>query len=156
MIYLFDTVVFRMFGNYFPDRFPSFWDNLEKSVNNMEIISVKEVMNEIDIQATKQFVKRWVSEHKKIFFSPTNEEISFIRELFNISHFRQIVGIKQRLQGFPVADPYLIASAKIKGGCIVTEEKEKKNAAKIPNLCKHYSVDCIDLEEFMKRNNWKF
>lgn len=30
------------------------------------------------------------------------------------------------------------------------------NAAKIPNVCAHFKIPCIDLEEFMHRQGWTF
>lgn len=156
MIYIFDTMIFRIFGNYFPDRFPTLWINLNNSVEKGEVISVKEVLTEINLQNISEHVMNWVSSHKNIFLSPTKDEVKFISEIFEIKHFRQIVGKLQRLQGSPVADPYIIACAKLRNGCVVTEEKMKDNAAKIPNVCNHFSIECIDLENFMERNNWLF
>ena len=49
---------------------------------------------------------------------------------------------KARLQGKPVADPFIIACAKIKDGCVITEEALKPNAPKIPTVCQHFSIDC--------------
>ena len=66
------------------------------------------------------------------------------------------IGAKQRLLGMPVADPFVIACAKIRNGTVVTEERWKANAAKIPNVCKHFEVPCIDLEAFMNQLGWSF
>jgi hypothetical protein len=38
----------------------------------------------------------------------------------------------------------------------VTEEKLKPNAAKIPNVCAHFQIPCINLERFMRDQNWSF
>jgi hypothetical protein len=35
-------------------------------------------------------------------------------------------------------------------------EKLKPNAAKIPNICKHFGVPCMTLEEFMGAEDWQF
>ncbi len=43
----------------------------------------------------------------------------------------------------------IIACAKIQGGTVVTEEQLKPNAAKIPNVCEHFKIPCINLETFM-------
>ncbi len=42
------------------------------------------------------------------------------------------------------------------GGCVVTQEKMKDNAAKIPNVCEHFAIPYIDLESFMERENLIF
>lgn len=55
-----------------------------------------------------------------------------------------------------MADPFVIASAYFRKGCAVTEETYKPNAAKIPNICEHYEIDCISLEDLMKKESWVF
>jgi len=44
----------------------------------------------------------------------------------------------------------------IQNGCVVTTEKYKKNASQIPNVCKHFNIPCINLEQFMEKEKWKF
>lgn len=80
MIYVFDTNSFRVLGNYYPDRFPSFWEMFDG----------------------------------------------------------------------------LVAAAGARGGCVVTEEANTQNAAKIPNVCEHFGVDCTNVEGFMERESWTF
>jgi len=63
---------------------------------------------------------------------------------------------QERLKGKPVADPFVIARAKILDACVVTQEKNTENAAKIPNVCDHFGIDCINLEGFMKKESWTF
>jgi hypothetical protein len=60
------------------------------------------------------------------------------------------------MKGEPVADPFVIACVKIKVGTVVTQEQLKPNAAKIPNVCSHFNVPCIDLERFMQQQGWAF
>lgn len=63
---------------------------------------------------------------------------------------------KERLQGKPVADPFVIAKAKVLKGCVITQESKKPNAAHIPNVCEYFSIDCLNLEGFMEREDWIF
>jgi hypothetical protein len=35
-------------------------------------------------------------------------------------------------------------------------EQFKKNAAKIPNICQHFGVPCLDLRGFMAKEGWVF
>ena len=41
-------------------------------------------------------------------------------------------------------------------GTVVTQEKLKPGGAKIPNVCAHFKIPCIDLEGFMHKQNWTF
>lgn len=80
----------------------------------------------------------------------------FISEIFAIPHFQSLIKPKFLLTSNAAADPFVFASAKIKQGCVITEEEKKNNGAKIPNICEHFSIDCENLEGFLKRQNWQF
>ena len=82
--------------------------------------------------------------------------MNFVNSIFQIPHFQYLVSAKQRLKGNPVADPFVIAAARIKEGCVVTEEDKKKNSARIPNICDHFNIPCTNVEGFMEMENWKF
>ncbi len=48
MIYVFDSSpLIDLFKYYYPDRFPSLWDNFDALVSEHRIISVREVRNEL-------------------------------------------------------------------------------------------------------------
>lgn len=61
---------------------------------------------------------------------------------------------KKLLKGGPFADPFIIAKAKVIGGTVVCQEKLKPNAAKIPNICHHFKIECICLEDFLRNEEW--
>ncbi len=143
-------------GNYFPQNFPTFWENINNAITIERLISVKEVYNELIQQGIKEHLEKWVKSNSHIFLTPTDEETNFVNTIFSISHFQYLVGQKQRLKGSPVADPFVIAAAKIKNGCVITEEENKPHAAKIPNVCEYFGVDCTGLEGFMEREGWTF
>ncbi|WP_241673727.1 DUF4411 family protein [Microcystis aeruginosa] len=84
------------------------------------------------------------------------QQTLFIAEIFSISNFKDLVSQKARLQGKPVADPFIIATAKIKDGCLITEEALKPNAPKIPTVCQHFSIDCTNVQGLMEREGWQF
>ncbi len=39
---------------------------------------------------------------------------------------------------------------------VVTMEKPRLNAAKVPNICQHFGVPCLGLEDFMQWEGWRF
>jgi len=39
---------------------------------------------------------------------------------------------------------------------VVTEEIKKEHAAKIPNVCEHFKVPCVNMEGFLVQNGWQF
>lgn len=156
MLYVFDTNCFVVASGYYPARFPSFWEHFDASVAEGLVLSVREVRNELERILSASWLLDWVQERPFLFPAPSSDEAAFVAEIFAVPHFQSLVGERQRLKGSPVADPFLVASAKIRGGCVVTEEKRKPNAARIPNVCDHFDVPCTNLEGFMERNDWSF
>ena len=92
------------------------------------------------------------------FFSlPTAAEQAFVSEIFRVQHFRNLLSAQSIQKGTPVADPFVIAKAGASPGmCVVTEEKGSPNAAKIPNVCEHFGIESINLEQLMEREGWQF
>lgn len=153
--YIFDTNSIRVLGHYYPQRFPSFWRQFNQAAENGMLVSVREVYNELERQIAG-WLWEWVKTHRGLFPVPTAEEQVFVREIFMVPHFRALVGNTQRLTGQPVADPFVIATARICGGCVVTEEAKRPNAAKIPNVCDHFGIRCVNVEGFLDQNGWEF
>ncbi len=154
MIYVFDSnTLIKIFNHYYRNQFPSFWEKFDEYVDNGKIISVRAVKTEL--KNGRDLLADFVMTNN-IFDMPTNNETDFITEIFEIENFQNLISKKARLQGKEVADPYLIARAKILDICVVTEEKLKPNAAKIPNVCQKFNVCCVNLEQFMKDEGWSF
>jgi hypothetical protein len=154
--YVVDSNSFRVLGNYYPDRFPTLWAQLDGLVEAGRWASVREVKKELDLQNVSPHVATWAETHKVIFTAPSAEELQRVAEILAVEHFQQLIGAKQRLRGSPVADPFIVANAMVTGRCVVTEESHKEHAAKIPNVCEHFGVDCVNLEELMAREGWRF
>ena len=156
MIYVFDSSpLIDLFRHYYPDRFPSLWENFDALVSEHRIISVREVRKELEGYGDR--LSDWVKDHREFFLTPTTDELSFVTEIFKVAHFRTLVRQKERLQGKPVADPFVIAKAwTLEEGCVVTQEVKKPNAARIPNVCEHFDIPCLNLEAFMENENWRF
>lgn len=153
--YVFDTGPLRnLFRYFYRERFPTLWERFDILVEEGKIFSVREVLNELKRQ--EDDLLQWGKENSSIFHIPNKEELQFMNEIFKVPHFQILVSEQSRLQGFPSADGFLIASAKIHNATLVTMEKYKPKSAKIPNVCEHFKIPCINLEEFMEKENWKF
>ena len=156
MIYVVDSNTFRVLGNYYPARFPSLWEQLNALVAEGRWSSVREARKELDLQNVSEHVDQWAESVKRIFVPPSTHDLEKVAEILAVRHFQQLIGEKQRLRGWPVADPFIVARAMTSGGCVVTEEEWKKNGAKIPNVCEHFGVDWTSLEGLMDREGWRF
>jgi len=67
-------------------------------------------------------------------------------------HPKLVMEKKQRY----AADPFIIATAKVKGLTIVTEEKVTGtlNRPNIPDVCNDYGLAYINLLQFIKTEKW--
>jgi len=155
-MYIFDTSSFSGMFKFYPKRFPTLWGLFNELINDDKLISVDEVY--MEIQSFDQQNRIWVEKNKSIFHPPSSDEGAFIQEIFKAKngHFQQSIGDAKLLKGGFCADPFIIASAKIKNGTVVTEEKLKPNGSKIPNICEHFQIACLNLEKFMEKENWEF
>ncbi len=155
--YVFDTNSFIiLFENYYESRFPTLWKNFNELVEKQKIISVREVANEISNYNRENRLTLWIKDNPQIFHQPDDKELIYVNKIFSYKHYQSIISIKSRLRGTPVADPFLIAKAKASNAYVVTQERYKKDGAKIPNVCKFLNVECTNLEGFMEMENWTF
>lgn len=157
MVYIFDSSPFIvLFRHFYPSRFPSLWEKFESMIEDEKIISVREVANEINSYGNEDRLIEWARNHKELFLKPNREELLFVTEIFKVEHFQTLIRKKERLQGKPVADPFIISKAKILKCTVVTQEQWKENSAKLPNVCEYFEIECIDLENFMENEDWTF
>lgn len=155
-MYVLDTNVFIQLGLYYPSRFPTIWNRVSDLANSGELVSVREVRRELDTRCSSEQVLEWVDDNRHIFHIATNEECQIVSDLFQLNQYLGFVKRKSILKGLPVADPFIIAAAKSKGYCVVTQESKIKGGARIPAACIEFDVDCIDLEDFFDQQNLKF
>jgi hypothetical protein len=154
--YVFDTSGLCVLRNYFPSRFLTLWAHIDTLVKDGRLLSVREVLNELELFNDAPFIQEWAGAKKSIFYIPSAEETIFVAEIFKVQHFKSLISKKNLLTGRPVADPFIIAAGKIKKACVVTQEIKKEHAAKIPNICEHFHIKCTNVEGFMEMENWSF
>jgi hypothetical protein len=156
MIYVFDTNSFQALKDYYPARFLTFWNKFNEAVDNGTVVSVREVDKELSNRNVPEWLLEWAKENRRIFLKADAAEAEFIQRIFQVPHFLSLIGERERMQARAIADPFIIACAAVRGGCVVTQEKAKPNAAKIPNVCDYFEVECTDLEGFLTRMDWIF
>ncbi len=156
MVYVMDTSSFVVLGHYFPDRFSSFWVDLNALVDGGRLVSVSEVWKELDNKKARPHLIDWLASRKGMFQTPSTDEMDFVAKIFSVDAFQSLVKRRSILEGSPVADPWVIASAAVRGGFVVTEELEKPNNVRIPTVCRHFEVGCTTLQGLMSREGWKY
>ena len=156
MIYVFDSdALIILFKHFYLNRFPSLWEKFDQVVKEGKIISVREVYYS-EISKRDDRLSQWAKDKQNLFQQSSPEELDFVVEIFKVPHFQSLIHKQERLLGKGVADPFVIARAKILNGWVITQENKTPNAAKIPNVCEHFGIDCSNLEGFMERENWTF
>ncbi len=156
MSYVFDTNTFsQLFHSYYPNRFPTLWDQFTTLVDNGDITSTREVAREIERDRVAA-LRDWAKNHRYLFPTPSAAEALFVTRIFRVAHFRQIIDKRKILKGGLNADPFVIARAATLDGTVVTLESESPHSAKIPNICQHFQISCLSLEGFMEDEDWIF
>lgn len=155
-IYVFDTSAFAvLFRSFYPSRFPTLWDQFNALIDGSRIVSTREVRREIEDREDQ--LRGWARQNSHVFTTPTRIEGEFVAGIFRIEHFRANIEQRKMLKGGKNADPFVIAkAATTEDGCVVTLEQNRPNAARIPNICDHFGVPCLNLEQFMEAEQWKF
>ncbi len=157
LIYVFDTnSLSNVLNHYYRSSFPSFWKKFDLALRASGVISVREARLELESKFSGFSIKQLVTHNPDFFEDPSVEELAFIRKIYAIHHFRHNLDKKKLLQGGYFADPIIIAKAKVKRAIVVTEEEHRENAARIPNICEHFDLQCVKLEGFLTMEDWRF
>lgn len=155
-MYVFDTSpLSTLFRNYYRSRFPSLWDRFDGLVADNRIVSTRECKHECN-DGPVETLRVWTEEQDSFFHTPGAAEGTYVGLIYSVPHFQQNIEQRKLLKGGRNADPFVIAKAGTDGRAVVTMEEFKPNGAKIPNICAHFGVECLSLEQFMEREGWEF
>jgi hypothetical protein len=105
MTYVVDTNSFSVLKNYYPNSFPSLWQNLDQLANDGTLLSVREVLNELQNDNRVTFVQEWARRHRAIFATPTREELIAVQQILAIPHFQAVISEKALLWGNTCGGP---------------------------------------------------
>ena len=157
--YSMDTnTISQIYRFYYKDRFPSFWSRFNDLVSSGRASSVSEVESELRRRTGLLPVVQELKQLNQEFFSqPSTEEQAFVAQIFSVSRFRGLISARAIAKGTPIAGPFVIAKAGASIGMrVVTEEARRPNAVAIPNVCDYFNIECINLEQLMEREGWRF
>lgn len=138
------------YHNYPIDNFPSLWDELEQLIKSDRLKMPEVAFDEVKDKE----LKKWCEE---------KQLKSYIRVTIDQIDQNKVQALTPKLvnpnTGESGGDPWVIALAQDIQDCIVvTQEKFSRNEdrPKIPNVCKDLGIECINLLELIKRENWIF
>lgn len=172
--YCFDSGAFLyMARNRYPlyprDVFPQLWEKVEALVGNGQLFICQEAFEEMSggrhmsaaNKPNEDELILWLEKMK-------SRHLSFVRKTDdNIQRYAEKISgdypllVDQSRQ--KDADPYLIAHAQDSNAVVVTQELlpkrsdvEPKRMRKIPDVCKHLNIECVDLVGFMRKESMVF
>jgi hypothetical protein len=154
--YVLDTGAFYTLGHFYPSRFPTIWARINSLVLDGRLWSVREVRRELENNCPFPHIEEWLGKNLYIFNKPNAAEMEVVSQIFRVPLFQGLVRRTNILKGLPVADPFVVASAKIHNGAVVTREIFRDKGARIPTVCKQFDVECITVEQFLEKEKLKF
>ena len=155
-MYVLDTnVISCLHKNYYRNRFVSLWKAFDEMVAEGMITSTREAYHELH-DGVPGADTEWAKANEKIFAIPDAKEGAFVGSIYSVAHFQANIEKQKLLKGGRNADAFIVARAYAIGGTVVTMERFKPNAVKLPNICAHFKVPYLDLEGFMESESWEF
>lgn len=152
--YCFDTSIFidGMKKRYPPSVFGSIWNYVDKLISEARILAPEEVWEEIQRQDDE--VKNWFKGRRQVFIredEPTQRNVAAI--------MAQFPGFAAAGNERACADPFVIGMAQAHGLVVVSQEelvlKHKLTKPKIPNVCRAFKIDCLNMVKFLERERIK-
>ncbi|MEY8420870.1 DUF4411 family protein [Oscillospiraceae bacterium 44-5] len=124
--------------------FAHIWTTFEQMIQCGELISSTEVLDELK----DDDLKIWAKRHQECFL-PLTKDIQ-LKTSEVLAQFPNLIRIRSTANSN--ADPFLIATAVLYGGSIVTNEKlgdMKTLDCKIPNVCQILKIPYMNLHTFL-------
>jgi hypothetical protein len=155
-MYVLDTnVISSLHKNYYRKRFVSLWEEFDQLVADGMVTSTREAYHELH-DGVAGADTEWAKANAKLFATPDAKEATFVATIYSVAHFQANIEKQKLIRGGRNADAFIVARAFAIDGTVVTMERLKPNAVKIPNICAHFSIPYLDLEGFMEKEGWVF
>lgn len=135
---------------YPPDIFLGLWDKLDVLATTGILVASEEVENEFERKSDD--VLEWIKRRPAMII-PHDEPIQHHARVI-LKDFQKMVDERS---GKSMADPFVIALAKVCDLTVVTGEKGgTPRRPKIPSVCDHYGIRCIGITELIRECEWTF
>ncbi len=117
------------------------------------MVASEEVLE--DLGKKDDDVLAWAKKRRHMFRPLTEEIQKVVSEILGTENFERLVDSRTDRSK---ADPFVIALAKVENHTVVTEEKNfgTPTRPKIPIVCRHFDIPCINLLQFIREQGWRF
>jgi hypothetical protein len=136
---------------YPPTNFPKLWELIDGAIGNGRMFVAESVIDELD-KKSKDMAK-WLKQRPHAIV-PYEHDIQIDGKRLLAKYPKLVM---ERKQAF-AADPFVIATARVKGHIVVTEEGPtgNLNKPKIPDVCRAEGLQCIKLIDIIRAEAWVF
>ena len=152
-VYVFDTsaILECWVRSYPPDVFPGLYDFLSAEIEEGKLVAPDEVLYEIGKKDDD--VLAWGKKNRTMFL-PLDEEIQ-MAAVDILEDFPRLVEAGGKRS---VADPFVIALAKVKDGIVVTMEKNiaTERRIRIPRVCDELKIKWCSVVQYFRLVGVKF
>jgi hypothetical protein len=153
-VYCLDANVFIQAWNdyYAPDQCPEYWDILDELAREGRVFCPEEVKREIERQ--DDGLADWFRTRDHLVRPITPEVQESLRAV--LRRFQRLVDTKKDRS---MADPWVVAHAMASKAVVVTKEGavgSNAKAPKMPDVCDHFGITCIDDFEFAREVGIRF
>lgn len=152
-VYCFDTsALLQPYVHVYPPSvFARIWENIDAAIDAGVILAPDAVMDEIEKKDDDLLA--WAKDRKGMFL-PLETDIQAGTTEILTAFPKLIEAGKMRTE----ADPFVVATARVHGHTVVTEEIRQPNRknTQIPEVCDFYKVPVTNFLGFMQAQGWSF
>jgi Domain of unknown function (DUF4411) len=130
-------------GPFSKEIFVGIWDAVEEGVGTGQIIAPKIVREEIR-NTNDQALKSWISDRPGMFITFDQDQLASLTEV--VCSFD---GYAQEARN--LADPQVVALARVRGLTVLTSEKRVSTLGKnpkMPNVCEAFGVPWLSVKSY--------
>jgi hypothetical protein len=147
-----DVLIQSKNGPYGLDFAPTFWKWLERCISDGKIRSPMRVHKELTDY--KDELAEWAKRRRAegLFFVDAGQSVQKVYQTI-ANHVTTTYVAAQAAKFLAGADGWVISHAKESNGVVVTHEaavNKNSKKAKIPNVCDHFKVPCMNLQDMRK------
>jgi predicted nucleic acid-binding protein len=152
-LYCLDSSVFiQGWTSYYSiELCPSYWGVLNELIDEGQIFATMEVKREIE--KSEDDLYRWVQARTRLF-RDADEDVQLALIDILRDYGRLVDSTKQR----SIADPWVIAHAKVTNAVVVTKEQpsDSRKRIKIPDVCRALGISWLDDFQFCREIGIRF
>lgn len=152
MGYCFDTsaLIECWTRSYPPDIFPGLWLKLDQLIAEQQILCPEEVR--VELARQDDDLAKWCKDRPRLFLE-LDDAVQVATSQVLAQHPLLMKATKNR-NG---ADPFVIATARVRSFTVVTEEQGGTDTKpKIPSVCHALGVPCVNVLQFLREQGWSF